>query len=71
MLSEEDIEVLSDTGLTDMAFIPEVEFHEVDAIVVLVTTIKQGCLSIRISIEVMKPFQTTRQVTPTDINHVL
>ena len=54
-----------------MTFIPKVEFHEIDTVVVLVTAIEQGCLSIRATMKVMKPLQTSRQITPTNIDHIL
>ena len=71
MLSEGEIEVLSETGLADMSFVPEIESHEVDAVIVLVTTVKQGCLCVGTVSEMMEPLQTTRQVSPTNIDHVL
>ena len=54
-----------------MAFVPKVEFHEVDTIVVLVTAVEQGRLGIGAAIEMMEPLQTARQVPPTDVDHVL
>ena len=71
MLSEGNIKVLSETRLTDMSFVPEVESHEVDTVVILVAAIEQGRLGVGTTIEVMEPLQTSRQVTPTDVNHVL
>ena len=71
VLPEGDIEVLSETGLTDMTFVPEVETHEVDTVVVFITAVEQGRLSIGTTIEVMEPLQTSREVAPTDIDHVL
>ena len=69
--TEGDVKVLAETQLTDMTFVPEVEFHEVDAIVVLVTAVEQGRLGIGTAIEMMEPLQTARQVAPTDVDHVL
>ena len=54
-----------------MTFVPEVELHEIDTIVVLITAVKQGRLGIGAAIEVMEPFQTTCQIPPADVNHVL
>ena len=54
-----------------MSFVPEVESHEVDTVVILVAAIEQGRLGVGTTIEVMEPLQTSRQVTPTDVNHIL
>ena len=54
-----------------MTFIPEVELHEVDAVVVLIATVKERCLGIGTAIEMMEPLQTARQVPPADVDHFI
>ena len=65
-----DREVLTQTGLTDMAFVPEVEIEEVHPVVRQIVAIEPGGLCVRLPSEAVQPLHAERHVAPTDIRHL-
>ena len=71
VLAQDDMEILSQAGLTDMAFIPEVHPQEVHTVVRQIVAVVGSCLGVRIPFEVMQPFQIECHIAPADVSHLI